>query len=451
MKRILAVDDDRSVLMSLGGLLEQAGYAVTETSDPGSVRARLEAEWFDLVLTDLRMPGLDGMQLLDTLAALDEPPPVVMLTAHGTLEVAVEAMRRGAVDFLEKPFSREELLGVVERALARGREPGTKSAAPAKDAPTILGVSAEMQEVLRLVERAAGSRSRVLVRGESGTGKELVARRVHDLSARAAAPYVAVNCAALPDSLLEAEMFGFEKGAFTGAAQARPGRVELADGGTLFLDEIGDLGPSAQAKLLRFLEDGSYERLGSGGATLRSDVRVVAATWRDLAAMAEEGEFREDLYYRLAVLEIVIPPLRTRPSDVAVLARHFFEEVKALEGRPELCLEDDAIEALARLPWLGNARELRNFVERLVVYADGRSIDAEAVEARSEGTVRSSPSGPTAPSAGLASEQLTQARAQMLDDALERAKGNKARAARLLGVSRRTLYRWLDERESAAS
>ena len=203
--------------------------------------------------------------------------------------------------------------------------------------------------------------------------------------------------------------------------------------------------------MLRFLEDGSYERLGSGGATLRSDVRVVAATWRDLAAMAEEGEFREDLYYRLAVLEIVIPPLRTRPSDVAVLARHFFEEVKALEGRPELCLEDDAIEALARLPWLGNARELRNFVERLVVYADGRSIDAEAVEARSEGTVRSSPSGPTAPSAGLASEQLTQARAQMLDDALERAKGNKARAARLLGVSRRTLYRWLDERESAAS
>lgn len=505
MGRVLVVDDDRAVTVTLRGLLEQAGHRTQGASNGQEALERVRREWFDCVLTDLRMPGLDGLQLVEALNAEAPQLPVVMLSAHGTVETAVEAMRRGAVDFLEKPFDREAVVAVVERALARGPESADPVGRPEEggraepggrpersrrpelgrrpdlgggpEPPSLLGASDAMRRVLRLVDRAASSRARVLIRGESGTGKELVARRIHERGPRASGPFVAVNCAALPETLIEAEMFGFEEGAFTHAVAARPGRIELASGGTLFLDEIGDLDLGVQAKLLRFLESATFERLGSGGRPLRSDARVVAATLRDLGAMVKAGTFRDDLYYRLAVLEIPVPPLRERAGDVELLARRFFSDIAREEGRSDLTLSDEAVQVLAELDWPGNVRQLRNFIERLVVFAEGQVIDAEEVRLQagetadlgsssrddalgaSPGGVQgagpsdgSPPSGAPPPSAATAdgasdsaAEHLSATRRSLLRWALAKANNNRTQAARLLGVSRRTIYRWIDE------
>jgi DNA-binding NtrC family response regulator len=416
---VLVVDDDTAVGVVLLALLQQAGFEAAHA--PAGERAlQLLAERpFDLVLTDLRMPGMGGMQLLAQLAARFPETPAIMMTAHGTIPLAVEAMKAGAADFVLKPFDRQEILFAVRKAIAKGaRAPMTTG---------LLGNSPALQQALELIRKVARSESTVLLRGESGTGKELAARAVHDASPRNKGPFVALHCAALPETLLESELFGYEKGAFTGAACRKPGRVELAQGGTLFLDEIGDVTPAIQVKLLRLLQERTYERLG-GVETLRADVRFVAATHRDLEEMVAAGEFRQDLFYRLNVVPIRLPALRERPGDVDELVRHF------AGARP---IADDALAVLRQQAWPGNVRELQSFIERLLLFSDGETVAKPDVE-RELGR-QAAPAGDTLDLRRRGAEK------DAISDALSRAKGNRTLAARLLGVSRRTLYNKLAE------
>jgi two-component system response regulator AtoC len=443
MKSVLIVDDDAAVGTVLGAILRQAGLSSHHELSGEGALAALERRAFDAAITDVRMPGIDGLELLARLRRGWPELPVVMLTAHATVGLAVEAMKAGAADFVQKPFDREELLFVVRKALAGGRraaEAAPEPPEPPGGAGELVGEGEAMREVRALVDRASRSAATVLVLGESGTGKGLVARAIHEQSARRGKPFVRLHCGALPDGLLESELFGYEKGAFTGAVGRKPGRVELAEGGTLFLDEIGDVTPAMQVKLLRVLQEREYERLG-GAQTLKADVRFVAATHRDLGAMAARGEFREDLYYRLNVIPLAIPPLRARPEDVEALALRF-----ARAHGPAVTLAPDALALLTAQRWPGNVRQLQNFVERLVVLSDGPAIgraDVERELARKVGLPPPEAEGPAdAQSLGAS---VREAERLALKGALERARGNRTLAARLLGVSRRTLYNKLDE------
>ena len=369
MARLLVADDDPAFRALLRDILEADGHTVTEARDGEEALSFARREPFALVLTDRRMPVRDGIGLLKGLRAeLSSPPPVVVLTGFGTIPEAVEAVRLGAADYLTKPLeSPRALLAVIDRLLAPD--------APGDD---IVTGDPRMLDVLELVDRVAVTDVPVLVTGESGTGKELVARRLHARSPRAAGPFVAVNAAALPESLAESELFGHERGAFTGADRARAGRFEEARGGTLFLDEIGELAPAHQAKLLRVVEERRVRRLGSE-RDVPVDVRIVAATNRDLAREAGTGGFRRDLYFRLAVVPVALPPLRERPGDIALLARHFVERLAARHRLPVPELGDEALAALARHDWPGNVRELRNTLERAVVVRAGHPVRAEDV------------------------------------------------------------------------
>jgi two-component system response regulator AtoC len=376
--------------------------------------------------------------------------PVVMLTAHGTVSAAVEAMKWGAADFLLKPFDREQILYVVRKALATSA--GAVEVAPASPpSDEFVGDSKDMRDVYQLIRRAAPGSATVLIRGETGTGKDLVARAIHAQSPRANGPFVKVQCSGLPDSLLESELFGYERGAFTGAASRKPGRVELAERGTLFLDEIGDIAPAMQVKLLRVLQDRQFERLG-GTETITADVRFVAATHRDLEAMVDGGDFREDLFYRLNVIPIWIPPLRARPGDIGPLARHFCGLFGKANLRPDTELDDRAVDVLAGQAWPGNVRQLQNLVERLVVLSDGPVISAADVEreiARDQRFQSRQP--PLSPDrsreddTGTLDDQRRAAEREAVETALERCHGNRTQAARVLGISRRTLYNKLEE------
>jgi len=430
--RILVVDDDEAVGLVLGGLLEQDGHHVERASSGRDALARIVPASIDVVLTDVRMPGMSGMELLERVRAEHPEVPVVMLTAHGSVPLAVEAMRAGATDFLMKPFEREEVLRAIEKAMALVTHDEHAPASIA-DGDRLLGESHVMQALRERIARVAPTDATVLLRGETGTGKELAARALHRASKRAAAPMVTVNCAALPENLLESELFGHVRGAFTGAVTNKPGRVELAQGGTLFLDEIGELSPPLQAKLLRLLQEREYQPVGST-STRRADVRFLAATHQDLEARVRSGEFREDLYFRLAVVPIDVPALRERRSDVRVLARAFFVRARETHGRKEWRLEDDALDLLAAMPWPGNVRELSNAIERLVILGDGPALDASAV-----GRVL----GPTDAASDLRS-RVREAERGVLLEALE-STGNRAQAARVLGISRRTLYNKLEE------
>jgi two-component system response regulator AtoC len=437
---VLVIDDDRSMLTVITALLRRRSLdviAAPSASEGLDVLARRDVQ---LVITDLRMPETDGMDVLVHLRRDYPQVPVVVLTAHGSVPVAVEAMRRGASDFVQKPFDREDLWRAVDGALAHApqRDDGAATSA-------LLGRSHSMRELAALLTRAARGSATVLLRGETGTGKELAARRLHELSPRASGPFVRIHCAALPDGLLESELFGHEPGAFTGAVRRKPGRVELAQGGSLFLDEIGDVSAAVQVKLLQLLQEREFSRLG-GVETLRADVRIVAATNRDLDAMVAAGHFRADLFYRLNVVPIWCPPLRDRPGDVELLARSFVAELSRANQRDGLGLSGEAVALLAAQPWPGNVRQLRNLIERLVVLSEGDEIGADEAAREISRSESSPPPHEQATVGARLEERRRFAERTALDEALRLSGGNRALAARILGVSRRTLYNMLERR-----
>jgi DNA-binding NtrC family response regulator len=455
---VLLVDDDPAVAKVLAALLGQEGILAHEVRSGAEALAFLESRPADVVVTDLRMPGMDGMELLGRVTGAWPEIPVIMLTAHGTVPLAVEAMKRGASDFMQKPFEREEVLFVVKKALAGAKRRAEEAPAAAQGASGLLGGSPAMREVAALIEKAAPGTSTVLIRGESGTGKELVARAIHERSPRKSKALVKVNCGALPENLLESELFGYEKGAFTGAAQRKPGRVELAHQGTLFLDEIGDIPLSMQVKLLRVLQEREFERVG-GTETIKVDVRFVAATHRNLEAMVEKGEFREDLYYRLRVVPLSVPPLRERREDIDLLAQHFARVFRVANAKPELDLDQAALELLGQQSWPGNVRQLENFIERLVVLSDGPHIGATDIQrelGREPSVQRSRAVEVKAvDERAMAGDEASlgthrrEAEKEAIRTALHKAGDNRTVAARILGVSRRTLYNKLDEYDIA--
>lgn len=422
---LLVAEDKESLRRMLVEALTGEGYRVTAEADGEAACWRLASgEAFDLVLTDLKLPGCDGLEVLRVAREQRPPPPVVVLTAYGTVRTAVEAMRRGAFDFLEKPVQLAALFELVAGAVAAEPVP---PAFEAPGAPAIVGRHPRLRTALTLLRKVAPTDSTVLLTGESGTGKELFARALHALSPRARGPFVAVNCAAIPETLIEAELFGHEKGAFTGADRRRAGRFELADGGTLLLDEIGDLPLPVQAKVLRVLETRSFERVG-GERSLTCDVRVVAATNRDLRGMVVASRFRSDLYYRLEVFPIELPSLRERPEDVPLLARHLTRRLAADHGVDPVRLDDGAEAWLADRPWTGNVRELSNLVERATIVGPGEAWSAEALASLTVEAARAPAAEETA-----------------IRDALRATDGDKRAAAERLGLSYRTLQRRVHE------
>ena len=449
-EHILVVDDDAPLGLVLVGLLTQAGYSAKHvTSAEEGLRVAMSSR-VDAVLSDLRMPGMDGIQFLREMQARAPEVPVVMLTAHDTARNAVDAMKAGAKDFLSKPFDNDEIVYTLRKVLAEGAGERPPSRAPA-DPSTIIAVSPAMRRTLADIRRAAASAATVLLRGESGTGKEVCARAIHEMSARRGGPFAVVNAAALPEQLLESELFGYERGAFTGAIARKPGRIELAAGGTFMLDEIGDVPAALQVKLLRLLQERAFQRLG-GTKEERVDVRLVAATHQNLKEMVRRDAFREDLYYRLTVLTIEVPALRDRPEDIEPLALHFADAAGRENNHPGVRFTPAALARLHKHDWPGNVRELENLVERLVVFNDGVAIDDADVSREIDkvaGALRRSASStpvaaPVTPAIPLP-QQLQDAERKMILDTLAHAKGNRSLAARLLKISRRTLYNKLDE------
>jgi DNA-binding NtrC family response regulator len=385
MKTILVIDDEQSIRDSLRMILEYEKYEVHFASDGETGLSLAQKVSPDLVLLDVKMPGIDGLEVLQRIRQRSTDLPVVMISGHGTIETAVEATKRGAFDFLPKPLDRDKLLVTVRNALQAARLVGDLKQLREKveGGRQILGSSPAIEEILRLIERVAPTDARVLITGENGTGKELVARAIHAGSKRADKPMVEVNCAAIPPDLIESELFGHEKGSFTGATAQRIGKFEQADGGTLFLDEIGDMSLQAQAKVLRALEEHTIERVG-GNKLISVDVRVLAATNKDLQAEIKKGAFRNDLFHRLNVIPIHVPPLRERRGDVAILVKAFIEDVCQRNGMAAKTITDDAVERLSARAWPGNVRELRNAVERLVILSPGTQIDISLLDSGAE-------------------------------------------------------------------
>ena len=443
--RIAVLDDEARLVAILEMVLRRGGYEVEGFSAPEAALAALGQRRFDLLLSDLKMPGLDGIGVLERLRAVDSEIPVVVMTAHATIATAVAAVRLGAFDYVEKPFDNDALLALVARALdhsrlARENRYLRAELASRHGGAAIVAESEAMRRVLDVVRRASRSEATVLVTGESGTGKELVARAVHVQSDRVGGPFVAVNCKALAAGVLESELFGHERGAFTGAERARAGLFERAERGTLFLDEIGETSPDFQAKLLRALQEKKVMRVG-GSEERALDFRVVAATNRDLKREVEAGAFREDLYFRLAVIPIHLAPLRERREDVLALARHFFVRAAA-DRRPALEGWSAEVEAfLLRHPWPGNARELENAIERGVALARGPKIELEDLLLDGESERGESAAAPGAEEklAGW----LDGKAAERIRDVLADSRGSRAEAARRLGVDRTTLWRWM--------
>ncbi len=439
--RVLLVDDEPNIRKMVGALLQSEGFETAEAPNGAAALAAVERDTPDAVLLDLMMPGgPDGLATLEHLKRVAPDVPVVMMSGKASLTDAVRATKLGAFQFLEKPLTPEGVLTTLRAALELSRtlaENRRLHEALGHSDP-LVGVSKAMEELRALITRVAPTEVRVLITGESGTGKELVASAIHRQSARAGKPFVCVNSAAIPKDLVESEMFGHERGAFTGAAERRAGRFELADGGTLLLDEVGDLGPEAQAKLLRVLESGVIERLG-GEKPITVDVRVIAATNKDLSRATQQGRFREDLLFRLNVLPIHIPPLRERPEDVAPLVQHFAARQAARLGRG-VRLDAGAVQLLAAYPWPGNVRELANLVERLAILATGDTITADDVT-----RVVPQDGAPAPPPEGWTdvalSDALDQFERTLIARALSAARGNVAEAARKLATDRANLYR----------
>ncbi|MFW5920510.1 MAG: sigma-54-dependent transcriptional regulator [Polyangiales bacterium] len=460
-KQILIADDEANLRRVLSAQLERDGYEVHAVEDGAQALSALEDHHLDVVITDLRMPEHDGMEVLEHVTERYPHVPVIMITAHGTVDTAVQALKMGAFDYVTKPFDRTELKNVIDKA-ARTRELSERDVAPEphqRGRYRLIGKAPAMVELYRVIDRVADTPSTVLLTGESGTGKELIARALHENSSRSDKPFIRVNCAAIPPELIESELFGYEKGAFTGAVTSKPGRFELANHGTLFLDEIGELPVSMQVKLLRAIQERELERVG-GIKTIEVDVRLIAATNRDLKADIAEGRFREDLYYRLNVVHVDVPPLRDRRDDIPLLLDHFLRRNNERLGRTVQGVTDQAAAALEGYPWPGNVRELENVNERCMLFCDGERIELEhlppeirAPAPQDEGD-DGEPSTP-APStsellerAGL-KEAVREATARverdLIERALERTGGNVTHTARLLKISRKSLQTKMKE------
>lgn len=443
--RVLIVDDDASSRTALSELLSDEGYEVELAQDGFKALAKLPESSPDLVITDQKMPGLDGMELLRQITARDETIPVIMVTAFGAVKSAVEALRAGAYDYLTKPVDFDELLAVVERALRyrslRVESANLRRRLDEKLAPdNIVGTSPQMQRVFEVVDQVAPSRATVLIMGESGTGKELVASAIHHRSTRAKGPFVKLHCAALAEGLLESELFGHEKGAFTGAQGRRDGRFTVADGGTLFLDEIGEISPATQVKLLRFLQEQEFERVG-GNQTLKVDVRVIAATNRNLHEEVAAKRFREDLFYRLNVVSIETPPLRERMSDIPALATFFIAKHAKANGREPMGMTAEALDVLASYPWPGNVRELENALERAVVMCNGVQIEPRHLPP----SLRAMGDRPLNGLPPIPGSTLAQLERYAIMETLKAHGGSTSRAAEVLGISVRTVQYRLQE------
>ncbi len=441
--RILVVDDEPNARTALAEILKEEGYQAETAADGFKGLARAEEFSPDLVLTDLKMPGMDGVELLRKLRQHAPELPVVLMTAFGAVETAVSAMREGAADYLTKPLNTDELVLVIDRALERVRlrretHDLRSQLTERYRFDNIVGNSPEMQEVFKAVAQVAPSRATVLLTGESGTGKELVAAAVHHHSPRKDGPFVRLHCAALAETLLESELFGHERGAYTGADRRREGRFEQANAGTLFLDEIGDITPSTQVKLLRVLQERQFERVG-GNQTQTVDVRLIAATNRDLKQLVAEGKFREDLYYRLNVINVALPPLRRRKSDVAALAAHFLERFARENSKRVERFSDGALAQIVAYNWPGNVRELENVVERAVVLTEGHTIEQHHLPAEL-GAADAESSTPTIPGSTMADIER-----HAILTTLECQGGSTSRAAEVLGISVRKIQYKLHE------
>jgi len=439
--KVLVVDDKQMMRDSVGATLQRAGFQVVAASNGSTAMQLVTKHRPAAVVTDLKMPEMDGLQLLERLKEADETLPVVLMTAFGSIDSAVSAMKQGAYDFIQKPFEGDELVITVKRAVEtkklKDENAILKTAQRTQvEVPPLIGRAPVMRQLAQQIQQFAHSNGTVLISGESGTGKEVVARNIHAHSTRRDRPMLCLNCAALSSSLLESELFGHEKGAFTGADQLRKGRFELADGGTLLLDEISEIEPPLQAKLLRVLQEQAFERVGSS-MTMRVDVRVVATTNRKLEESVKAGNFRQDLYYRLNVLPVNLSPLRERVEDVPLLASHFLMKVAEREGREPKAFEKQALAVLMQYDWPGNVRELYNICERASVLTRGMIIEADVIRPWLE--VSSSAASSRLPVAATGPRPLEEVERETILETLEHFEGNRSRTAEALGIGLRTL------------
>ncbi|MDB4959272.1 MAG: two component, sigma54 specific, transcriptional regulator, Fis family [Myxococcales bacterium] len=451
---VLIVDDEPAIVESLNKIFRREGMTVLSASDGTAGLDLLRKHRVGVLLTDLMMPQTSGMDLLRAAKTIAPETEVVLMTAYGTVETAVDAMKEGAYDFVTKPLKRAHVVRIVRNALEKQsllvENRSLKAQLAEKRRRAIIGTSLAWRRTMDIVQQAAPSEATVLLLGESGTGKELLARALHDNSVRAKGPFVAVNCAAIPESILEAELFGYEKGAFTGAATARDGRFEAANGGTLFLDEIGEVSRHVQVKLLRTLQEGEIERLGGGGKARRIDVRIVAATNVNLAEEVKAGRFREDLFYRLNVIPLSVPPLRDRRDDISLLAQHFVQVYAEKNGKAISGCSPAAIERLSEYGWPGNVRELENAIERAVVLtrANHTVIDEDALPRE----IRDAAPGTVSATSLMfpIGMPLAEIEMRVIHETLRHTRGDKRLTAKLLGIATRTIYRRLETGEGGS-
>jgi two-component system nitrogen regulation response regulator NtrX len=443
--KVLVVDDEKNIRETVARVLHYEGYTVAEAADGKTAVDMVNEGRFDAVLLDIKMPGIDGMEVLKRIREMDRDLPVLMISGHGTISTAVEATKMGAFDFLEKPADRDRLLIAVRNAIA-GRMLASEKASLERALTKglkIVGKSAAMRKLTADIARIGPTEAKVLITGENGVGKGVVARAIHKESRRAEARFVEVSCAAIPDDLIESELFGYEKGAFTGAVARKPGKFELADGGTIFLDEIGDMSPKVQAKVLRVIEEAEFERVG-GTETIKVDVRMITATNKDLPALIKDGKFREDLYYRLNVVVLDVPPLRARPEDIPELARYFLDVYCEMYGLKPKALDGPLLERLKAHTWPGNVRELRNIIERMVITVQGESLrlaDLPSLDATASLVPGGSAGAAGAADAGTYDEFRQVSEKRFFEARLAANNWNISKTAEELGMQRSNLYK----------